>query len=191
MGVYLYLNREDPGRIADFEEGHRDHWDYFRFDIPDDRQIVASMPERIDVSKHTTLSLDTYWDLLLFMLCEPYRSQVSPRSPGFKDLHLDDPLYWAIAGARVADYNTRQDQPLRYSTIPEVHQIADALAPVTFDDLRPFADADAMRQAGIYRSSTYVHSSEEEDIFARILKSLQVHYRNAVKNDQIMIHEWL
>lgn len=191
MGVYLFLHREDPRRIVDFEEGRRDHWDYFRFDIPDDRQIVVSAPERIEVSKHATLSLDKYWDLLLFMLCEPYRSQASPQSPGIEDLHLDDPLYWTIAGANVAEYDTGQDYPLRYSTIPQVQQIEDALTQVTFDDLRPFAKEDAMRQAGIYRSSTYVHSSQEEDIFARILMCLQLHYHNAAENGQIMIHEWL
>jgi len=42
--VYLYLHRDDPGRIADFEEGRRDSWDYFHFDIPDDRQIVVEYP---------------------------------------------------------------------------------------------------------------------------------------------------
>lgn len=191
MGVYLYLHREDPGRIADFEEGHRDSWDYFRFDLPDDRQTVASMPQRMNVSKHTTLDLGTYWDVLLFMLCEPYRNQASPQAPGIENLHLDDPLYWAIAGAHVAEYDTRQNRTLRYSTVPQVQQIVDALAPVTFDTLRPFADGDAMRRAGIYRSRTYVISPRTEETFARILTCLQLHYRNAVENEQIMIHEWV
>lgn len=92
MGVRLLLHREDPRRVVDFEEGRRDHWDYFRFDIPDERQLVASTPQCVDVSKHTTLSLDKYWDLLLFMLCEPYRNHMSLRSPGIEALHLDDPL---------------------------------------------------------------------------------------------------
>jgi hypothetical protein len=191
MGLYLLLHREAPRRIVDFEEGRRDHWDYFRFDIPDDREIVASKPERVDGSKHTTLSLDKYWDLLLFMLCEPYRNQVSPRSPGIEALHLDDPLYWAIAGAKAAEYDTGQDFPLRYSTIPQIRQIEDALAPITFDDLRPFANEDMMRKGGVYRSSTFVNSPQEEDLFERILICLKIHYRNAVENGQIMIHEWL
>ena len=191
MGVYLYLHREDPDRIADFEEGRRDSWDYFRFDLPDDRQIVASMPQRMDVSKHTTLDLGLYWDVLLFMLCEPYRSQASPQAPGIETLHLDDPLYWAIAGAHVADNDTRQDRPLRYSTVPQVQQIAETLTPVTFDALRPFADGAAMRRASIYRSRSYINSTLEEEVVTRILMSLQLHYRNAVENGQIMIHEWV
>jgi hypothetical protein len=191
MGVYLYLHRDDPGRIADFEEGRRDSWDYFRFDIPDDRQIVASTPERMNVSKHTTLDLGLYWDVLLFMLCEPYRNQVSPQAPGIENLHLEDPLYWAIAGAHVAEYDTRQDRSLRYSTVVQVQQIADALSPVTFDTLRPFADGDAMRRAGIYRSRSYANSPQTEETFARILISLQLHYRNAIEHGQMMIHEWV
>lgn len=191
MGVYLYLHRENPGRIVDFEEGRRDSWDYFRFDLPDDRQIPASTPERMNVSKHTTLDLGLYWDVLLFMLCEPYRNQASPQAPGIENLHLDDPLYWAIAGAHVADSDTRQDRPLRYSTVPQVQQIAETLTPVTFDALRPFADGDTMRRAGIYRSRGYMNSTREEEIVTRILISLQLHYRSAVENGQIMIHEWV
>lgn len=191
MGLYVLLHREDPRRVIDFEQGDRPSWDYFRFEVPDERQLFASTPQRVDMMAYTTLNLGKYWEVILFMLCISYRNQRSPRSPGIETLHLDDPLFWAIACADVVDYKTKQDFWLRYSTIPQVRQIEDALAPITFDDFRPFADPDAMRRAGVYRSGIYANSSRDEKVITRILSRLKTHYRNAVENGQIMIHEWM
>lgn len=191
MGVYLYLHRDDSGRIVEFEEGRRDVWNYFRSEIPDEQRVTASTPQPVDVSKYTTLDLGTYWGILLFMLCESYRNQVSPQSSSIEDLHLEDPLYWAIAGANVADYDTGWHYPLRYSTVAQVKQVADALTPVTFEDLRPYGDADAMCRAGIYRSGTYVNSSRMQETLRRMLTRLQVYYRDTTEHGQIVIHEWV
>lgn len=55
MGLYVLLHREDPRRVIDFEQGDRASWDYFRFEVPDERQLVASTPQRVDMMAYTTL----------------------------------------------------------------------------------------------------------------------------------------
>jgi len=155
--------------------------------VPDEQEVVASDRRIDDLSPYTTLDLDKFWNVLLFLLSHEYRRR---QPSNLFEAAYEDPLAWAVIGVQPIDYRNSGGYPLRVSHPANIRDILDVLSGVTYDDLRPHADREAMIEASVYRQRD--HSPDRPDAektYDLIVQRLRQHYRNAATHGQVMIYE--
>lgn len=97
-----------------------------------------------------------------------------------------------MIGVQPIDCRNSEGYPLRVSHPANIRDILDVLGDVTYDDLRPHADREAMIEASVYRQRDHFPDRPDaEKTYDLIVQRLRQHYRNAAAHGQVMIHEWV
>ena len=191
MGLRLSLHREKPQIVELLEERSIDHWQYFRFEVPDSQKIMASSKKDINIYNYKSLNLGKYWDMFVYTISDSYRNQVKTDNIDVSRSSIKSHEFWAVIGAQIMDYETGKNLPLRHSTSRQVKNIFESIKNIDYDEISHHDDIDIMNHLGIYTCGSGTSSYKWDRIYRAILDRLKMHYKVASERNEVMIHEWV